>query len=153
MNMNDADKTKGLYNKFTVTRTDGSSGPGGRHEGCQYFALDLEHDPHAPAALSAYADSCRADYPELAADLDRMAETTTTATSRCTKAQYPLIANWSVGLHCECPKCGEFVNLLDAPDFWHSHTLDIPEHGTENSNNLEVACPECGHEFHVCCEW
>jgi hypothetical protein len=72
MNMNDADKTKGLYNKFTVTRTDGSSAPGGRHEGCQYFVLDLMHDRHAPAALRAYADSCRADYPALAEDLDRM---------------------------------------------------------------------------------
>jgi hypothetical protein len=72
MNMNDADKTKGLYNKFTVTRTDGSSAPGVRHEGCQYFVLDLEHDKHAPAALRAYADSCRSEYPALAADLDRM---------------------------------------------------------------------------------
>lgn len=65
------DKTKiGLYNKFTVTRTDGASEPGGKHDGCDYFVLDLTHDPHAIPALKAYADSCRAIYPLLAADLD-----------------------------------------------------------------------------------
>ena len=68
-----------------------------------------------------------------------------------------LVANtpafWSVELNCECPKCGEYVNLLDAPDFWEDRTLDIPEHGTENSNNLEVQCPVCDHEFKVCCGW
>lgn len=62
-------KTRGLYDKFTVTRNDGSSEPGGKHHGCNYFVLDLTHDPHAAAALRAYADSCDADYPLLAADL------------------------------------------------------------------------------------
>ena len=75
MNVNDVEKTTGLYHKFDVTRTDGSSGPGGKHEHCRYFVLDLDHDPHAPAAIRAYADSCRADYPALAADLDRTAQT------------------------------------------------------------------------------
>ena len=70
MNVNDADKTKGLYRKFNVERTDGSSGPGGKHEHCRYYVLDLDHDPHAPAAIRAYADSCRSDYLVLAADLD-----------------------------------------------------------------------------------
>jgi transcription initiation factor IIE alpha subunit len=65
----------------------------------------------------------------------------------------PCSARWAVELNCDCPKCGEYVNLLDAPDFWDGRTLDIPEHGTENSNNLEVVCPECGHEFKVCCQW
>lgn len=63
------DKTRGLYEKFTVTRNDGSSEPGGKHHGCEYFVLDLTHDPHAAAALRAYADSCAADYPLLADDL------------------------------------------------------------------------------------
>jgi phage FluMu protein Com len=62
-------------------------------------------------------------------------------------------ARWSVSLDCDCPKCGKHVNLLDAPDFWDGRTLNIPEHGTENSDNLEVRCPECDHEFNVCCEW
>jgi hypothetical protein len=66
------DKTRGLYNKFTVTRTDGTSAPGGKHDGCEYFVLDLTHDKHAAAAIKAYANSCRAEYPLLAADLDAM---------------------------------------------------------------------------------
>lgn len=63
------DKTRGLYNKFRVERTDGSDAPGGRHDSCEYFVLDLTHDPHALPALRAYADSCAKDYPMLAADL------------------------------------------------------------------------------------
>jgi hypothetical protein len=63
------DKAKGLYGKFHVERIDGSSAPGGKHEGCAYFVLDLSHDVHALPALLAYADSCAADYPLLAADL------------------------------------------------------------------------------------
>lgn len=68
-----SDKEKGLYNKFTVTRNDGSSEPGGKHEHCEYFVLDLAHDKHAVAALMAYADSCEKEYPALASDLRRKA--------------------------------------------------------------------------------
>lgn len=67
-----SDKNKGLYQKFRVTRTDGSSEMGHKHAGCKYFVLDLTHDAHAPAAIRAYADSCRDEYPALAADLDAM---------------------------------------------------------------------------------
>lgn len=65
--MNDRDR--GVYNKFTVTRNDGSSEPGGKHEGCEYFVLDLTHDPFAMPALRAYAANCAKKYPQLAADL------------------------------------------------------------------------------------
>lgn len=67
------DRDKGYYRKFKVERTDGSSGPGGKHERCAYFVLDLDHDRHAAPALKAYADSCRAEFPELADDLTSMA--------------------------------------------------------------------------------
>lgn len=63
------DKTRGLYNKFQVVRVDRSDEPGGKHYGCEYFVLDVTHDPHAKAALLAYANSCEADYALLAADL------------------------------------------------------------------------------------
>ena len=62
-------RTTGLYHKFNVRRTDGTSEPGQKHDGCEYFVLDLTHDPHAAAALRAYADSCEADYPLLARHL------------------------------------------------------------------------------------
>ena len=64
-----SDKSAGLYNKFTVTRNDGQSEPGQKHEHCEYFVLDLIHDRHSRAALAAYADSCESEYPLLAADL------------------------------------------------------------------------------------
>lgn len=66
-------RTTGLIHKFSVTRTDGTDAPGGKHDGCDYFVLDLTHDPHALPAIRAYAESCRADYPALAADLDAKA--------------------------------------------------------------------------------
>ena len=71
------DRTRGLYDKFTVERVDGSDawegirgGPPLKHHGCEYFVLDLDHDPHAKPALIAYALSAEADgYAKLAADL------------------------------------------------------------------------------------
>jgi hypothetical protein len=67
------DKTRGMYEKFKVERTDGSSVPGGKHDGCQYFVLDAIHDPFAIAALIAYAEACEGEYPLLARDVENMA--------------------------------------------------------------------------------
>lgn len=67
----DLDRQRGLYRKFEVMRTDGSSGPGQKHEHCRYFALDLTHDPHARYAAAAYAESVMFDNPQLANDLMR----------------------------------------------------------------------------------
>ncbi len=63
------DKEKGVYRKFEVTRTDGSSQPGGKHEDCQYFVLDLSHDKYSRVALRAYATACREEFPLLSADI------------------------------------------------------------------------------------
>ena len=41
---------------------------GAKTLGCA-LRLDLEHDPHAIPALRAYADSCEAEFPELARSL------------------------------------------------------------------------------------
>lgn len=60
---------QGLFRKFDVKRTDGSDGPGGKHEGCEYFVLDVNHDPHARAALAAYAKSVWSTHPALYADM------------------------------------------------------------------------------------
>lgn len=60
---------QGIFRKFIVTRVDGSDQPGGKHHGCRYFVLDMDHDAHAPAALRTYADSCAETHPQLAADL------------------------------------------------------------------------------------
>jgi hypothetical protein len=59
----------GLYQKFNVERTDGRSAPGEKHDGCEYFVLDITHDPHAILALKAYAESCATTFPLLAIQL------------------------------------------------------------------------------------
>ena len=64
-------KDIGLYNKYIVYRGDGADRLGEKHDGCDYFVLDITHDPHALPALIAYADSCEQDYPLLAQDLRR----------------------------------------------------------------------------------
>lgn len=62
-------KTRGLYNKFDVTRTDGSSGKGRKHEHCNYFVLDIDHDPYTIPAILGYAKACKKEYPALARDI------------------------------------------------------------------------------------
>jgi len=67
------DKSRGLYRKFkSISRADGSSEPGRKHEGCRYFVLDLDHDPFAKPALMAYGKACRPEYSKLADDLERV---------------------------------------------------------------------------------
>jgi len=56
---------RGVYRKYEIKRTS----PSKKHEDCDYFVLDLDHDPFALAALRAYAEACSETHPELAADL------------------------------------------------------------------------------------
>lgn len=60
---------QGVFRKFEVCRVDGSDKPGGKHEGCEYFVLDVDHDPHAKVALAAYAGAVEATHPQLAEDM------------------------------------------------------------------------------------
>lgn len=63
-------------------------------------------------------------------------------------------ATWTVELNCVCPGCNKPVDLLDYPDFWvDGRNLDVAEHNTDLSRNLEVICPACHHEFKVDCEY
>jgi hypothetical protein len=64
------DRTRGMYRKFSVERTDGSSREGGKHERCEYFVLDWNHDPYAVPAMRAYVQACRETHPELARDIE-----------------------------------------------------------------------------------
>lgn len=61
----------GLYDKYNVSRRDGSSNAGGKHNNCNYFVIDLNHDKYAKPALLAYAEACKDEYPALASDLIR----------------------------------------------------------------------------------
>lgn len=62
----------GLYEKFYVTRNDGSTDPGGRHEHCEHFVLDLTHDAAARAAARCYADLIEIDNALLASELRQL---------------------------------------------------------------------------------
>lgn len=68
------DRDVGLYGKYIVRRADGRSDPGEKHYLCEYFVLDLKHDRHARTAILAYAESCKKEYPALAADLFKVAD-------------------------------------------------------------------------------
>jgi hypothetical protein len=62
--------TRGIHAKYRVQRTDmRDQHPDNRHYRCEYFVLDLTHDPHARFAALRYADACQDDRPVLAADL------------------------------------------------------------------------------------
>lgn len=62
-------------------------------------------------------------------------------------------ATWIIELNTECPNCKEWADLLDYGDFWDGRKLDIAEHGTERSTDVEVICPECNHVFTVDLEY
>ena len=83
MSAPDPDRARGLYPKFAVFRLpdpDADPAPSVapyRTVTEPLFVLRYQRDPHARAALEAYAKSCEADYPILAADLRReLAEAT-----------------------------------------------------------------------------
>lgn len=59
----------------------------------------------------------------------------------------PVDAFWSVSLDVDCPHCGQYVNLLDASDFWDGRPFDIAEHGTKRTKAVDLMCPECGKEI------
>lgn len=53
------DRTRGLYGKFFVERTDGKSELGEKHHGCEYYVLDLDHDKYAVPALARLREALR----------------------------------------------------------------------------------------------
>lgn len=56
----------GVYRKYLVKRL---SDREKKHARCEYFVLDMMHDPFAIDALNAYAEACETTHPELADDL------------------------------------------------------------------------------------
>jgi hypothetical protein len=118
--MTDQDVKRGLYKKFLVERTDGSSQPGGKHEGCEYFVLDLIHDKHAVIALEKYAESCEDEYPFLYDDLnDKLA--ILTPHRGCIPPRWR-----GDGGRRECPLPG----VIRVGECWYcvAHALDFNEH-------------------------
>lgn len=62
----------------------------------------------------------------------------------------PVQAYWYIKLNCDCPHCGEYVDLLEDPDFWDGRNhVQIGEHATDATLGVEVSCPKCKKEFEV----
>lgn len=61
-----SDKNRGLYIKYEVQRLDDAAG---KHNDCDFYVLDLVHDKFSKEALTAYANACESEYPELAKDI------------------------------------------------------------------------------------
>ena len=62
-----------LYQKFDIRRADGTDAPGEKHDGCQYFVLDLTHDPYARRAALEYGRLCMDTHPTLGVELVNLA--------------------------------------------------------------------------------
>lgn len=63
------DNERGAYRKYRVTKIDD---PKGKHDGCEFFVLDWRHDKFAIDAGIEYANRCRAEFPKLAEDLEKI---------------------------------------------------------------------------------
>ena len=64
--------SEGLGQKYVVTRIDGRDTPGEKHDGCQYFVLDLTHDIAAREAAMQYAWRIRLDNPQLSDEIKNL---------------------------------------------------------------------------------
>lgn len=63
----DLEKKCGLFpNKYEVYRVGGTPH---KHDMCEYFVLDWEHDKFTGHAILAYVNACEKEYPKLAEDL------------------------------------------------------------------------------------
>jgi len=60
-----------------------------------------------------------------------------------------LEATWSLSLDCECPKCGEDIDLMDDDNFWENNNIQACEWGTKKSRDVDAYCEKCEHEFKV----
>jgi hypothetical protein len=106
---------QGLFRKFDVRRTDGSDAPGGKHHGCEYFVLDVRHDPHAKAALAAYAEAVRATHPLLADDMIArygLAAQPVEHGHALREAAQAVVDRWDTPKWKDAPHTAEYINRL-----------------------------------------
>jgi len=61
---------QGMFRKYLVQRADGKDKAiTDKHFNCEYYVLDITHDPAARPALKAYADAIEETHPYLARDI------------------------------------------------------------------------------------
>lgn len=57
---------------------------------------------------------------------------------------------WSCSIFVDCPYCGDEQDLIDNDgDSRLPMNLQLAEHGTDKTKNMEVWCLDCGEEFIV----
>lgn len=163
---------QGLFRKFEVNRVDGSDALGGKHHGCEYFVLDVTHDVHAPAALRAYAESCKSTHPKLSVDLiDRHGAASPLPAATLGKADnlhdraldvfVALQADKSIELTC-MDGTPNFVAVIEyalaqQPAASDVHDGDWPEDSAHENGNYLCRCSFCertfiGHKRRVICK-
>ena len=64
-----------------------------------------------------------------------------------------IMARWVIELNCKCPKCDDYIDLLDNGDFWEDNRVECLERDTKKSRGVNVFCAECEHEFKVDLEY
>ena len=69
MTVNDPEAGRGLYRKYELFRVSETDPDHHFQIFDPFFVLRYATDPHARVAAKAYAESCRSEYPQLAADL------------------------------------------------------------------------------------
>lgn len=60
-------------------------------------------------------------------------------------------AFWVVELNCYCPGCHQYVDMLEHYNFIGDTGIEVAEHETDRTTDMEVSCPSCGHEFKITC--
>lgn len=58
-------EAQGLVHKYHITRVDQSE----QHPDCEYFVMDLTHDPYSVPAMVIYALAAGVEYPQLKDDI------------------------------------------------------------------------------------
>jgi len=77
-----------LMKKFKVSRIDGTDKPGERHEKCEYYVLDMIHDPYSRPALFAYAAACEKTHPILASEIRKRLDELSLVTTHTLNTRY-----------------------------------------------------------------
>lgn len=142
-------KNRGLYDKFSVKRTDGRDDPGEKHDDCRYFVLDLTHDPLAIPAARAYALSAWiAGYRQLSEDLTELVYD---SNSRAMSPAEVLAAipdqrarKWP-DFHPEdyCHRCGR-----PNPSWWVESDLWNIATASLDDGRYMILCPSCFVELY-----
>jgi hypothetical protein len=129
----DKERSIGLYQKYVVQRADGSSAPGGKHEACDYFVLDLVHDRLALVAVKAYADQCRYRFPLLHLDLIEML-----ARRKFMYCLGPKDRRERAIMEDAMTFCEEVAPVEMTSGIWlcHRHALDYEEDLTDNGRQM-----------------